>query len=244
MRVKLTVAYDGTDYCGWQVQPNGIAVQQKVNEAVSDLFGQPIEVIGASRTDAGVHALGNVCCFDVETRMPAEKISYALNVRLPKDIVVVDSCEEEEGFHPRFTPSRKTYEYLILNRRFPDPTRSRNTFFYHRKLDVDAMKQAASCLVGKHDFRSFASAHMQAKGSVRILYSCSVWKEDDLITIRVTGSGFLYNMVRIIAGTLIKAGEGAIRPEQMEGILRACDRKASGPTAPPQGLTLVEIEYE
>lgn len=244
MRVKLTVAYDGTNYSGWQVQPNGVTIQQRINEAVSDLFGKPIEVIGASRTDAGVHAMGNVCVFDAETRMPAEKISYALNQRLPEDIVVVDSCQEDDDFHPRYARSRKTYEYRILNRRFPDPNRSRNTYFYHRPLDVDAMKLAASYLVGRHDFKSFASTHMQSKGSVRILYSCGVRQEEDLIIIRVCGSGFLYNMVRIIAGTLIKVGEGDIAAETMPEILATCDRSAAGPTAPSQGLTLMEIEYE
>lgn len=243
-RVKLTVAYDGTNYCGWQIQPNGVTIEEKLNTALSQLFGEDIRVTGASRTDAGVHSLGNVCIFDTEARMPAEKISYALNQRLPDDIVVIDSCEAPEDFHPRFSKSRKTYEYRILNRRFPDPTRRLDTYFYHHALDVQRMQRAAELLEGEHDFKSFASVHMQSETSVRTIYSCTVQKENDIITIRVTGNGFLYNMVRIIAGTLIKVGMGDIFPEQIPGILAACDRSAAGPTAPACGLTMIGLEYE
>ena len=135
MRVKLTIAYDGTAYCGWQIQPNGITVQEVLNEKLSEFFDQEIAVVGASRTDAGVHALCNVCAFDVETKMPAEKIAFALNQSLPDDISVVDSCEVDAEFHPRFHKGKKTYEYHILNRTFPDPTRRLYSLFYHRPLD-------------------------------------------------------------------------------------------------------------
>jgi tRNA pseudouridine38-40 synthase len=243
-RVKLTVAYDGTNYCGWQVQPNGVTIEEKLNTALRELFHEEIKVTGASRTDAGVHSLGNVCVFDTETRMPADKICYALNQRLPDDIVVIDSCEVAADFHPRFAKSRKTYEYRILNRRFPDPTRRLDTHFYHYPLDVVAMQEAAAYLEGEHDFKSFASVHMQSETSVRTIYSCTVQRENDILTIRVTGNGFLYNMVRIIAGTLIKVGAGDIRPEQMCDILAACDRAAAGPTAPARGLTMIGLEYE
>ena len=139
MRVKMIVAYDGTNYSGWQIQPNGVTIEQKLNEALTALLGEDIRVTGASRTDAGVHSLGNVCVFDTNTRMPAEKISFALNQRLPEDIVVQDSCEVDPDFHPRFSKSRKTYEYRILNRRFPLPTRRLDTYFYHYPLDVEKM---------------------------------------------------------------------------------------------------------
>ncbi len=244
MRVKLVVAYDGTNYCGWQVQPNGVTVSQKLNEALTSLLGEKIQVTGASRTDAGVHSLGNVCVFETDTRMPAEKISYALNQRLPEDIVVQDSCEVPESFHPRFSQSRKTYEYRILNRRFRMPTRRLDTYFYHYPLDVEKMRQAAHFLEGEHDFKSFSSVHTQSKTSVRTIYECCVEKTDDVITIRVTGNGFLYNMVRIIAGTLIKVGAGEFTPEQMPEILAAADRSAAGPTAPAHGLTMMGIRYE
>ena len=244
MRVKLIVAYDGTNYSGWQIQPNGVTIEQKLNEALSDLLGEDIKVTGASRTDAGVHSLGNVCMFDTDTRMPAEKISYALNQRLPEDIVVQDSCEVDESFHPRFSKSRKTYEYRILNRKFRMPTRRLDTYFYYYPLDVARMQEAASYLIGEHDFKSFCAVNAQSKTSVRTIFDCTVTKMDDIITIRVTGNGFLYNMVRIIAGTLIKVGAGELAPADMQQILEACDRSAAGPTAPAHGLTMIGLEYE
>jgi tRNA pseudouridine38-40 synthase len=244
MRVKMIVAYDGTNYCGWQIQPNGIAIEQKLNEGLCALLGEEIKVTGASRTDAGVHSLGNVCVFDTHTRMPAEKISYALNQRLPEDIVVQDSCEVPESFHPRFSKSRKTYEYRILNRKFRMPTRRLDTYFYHHPLDVEKMQEAAAFLVGEHDFKSFCAANAQSQTSVRTIYECTVTRENDIITIRVTGNGFLYNMVRIIAGTLMKVGCGEMEPEQMPQILAARDRSAAGPTAPAHGLTMIGLVYE
>ena len=214
-RVKLIVAYDGTNYCGWQVQPNGITIEQVLNENLSKLLGEEIRVTGASRTDSGVHSMGNVAIFDTETRMPADKISFALNQRLPADIVVQDSCEVPPDWHPRYQVSRKTYEYRILNR------------------------------VGEHDFKSFCAVGAQVKTTTRTIYSCEVEKDgNDIITIRVTGNGFLYNMVRIIAGTLIRVGGGEMAPDEIPQILGKKDRTAAGPTAPAHGLTMMGIEYE
>ena len=243
-RVKLVVAYDGTNYCGWQIQPNGTTIESVLNEHLSALLKEDITVTGASRTDSGVHSLGNVAIFDTNTKMPAEKISFALNQKLPEDIVVQDSCEVPFDWHPRYQKGRKTYEYRILNRTFRDPTRRLDTYFYHYPLDVEAMQQAATYLEGEHDFKSFCAVGAQVKTTTRTLYCCKVEKENDIITIRVTGNGFLYNMVRIIAGTLIKVGNGTIRPEEMPAILEACDRNAAGPTAPAHGLTMIGIQYE
>ena len=243
-RYFIRLAYDGTAYHGWQIQPNGVTIEQKLNEALTDLLQEPIKVTGASRTDAGVHSLGNVCIFDTNTRMPAEKISYALNTRLPEDIVVQDSCQVPESFHPRFSKSRKTYEYRILNQKFRNQTRRLDTHFYYYDLDVEAMQRAAAYLVGEHDFKSFASTGGQAETSIRTIYSLDVEKRDSIITIRVKGNGFLYNMVRIIAGTLIKVGAGEILPEEIPAILEAKDRSAAGPTAPATGLTMIGLEYE
>lgn len=243
-RVKMIVAYDGTNYKGWQVQPNGITIEEVLNKNLSDLLGEEIVVTGASRTDSGVHSLGNVAIFDTNTRMPADKIAYALNQRLPEDIVVQGSEEVPSDWHPRYQNSRKTYEYRILNRTFRMPTRRLDTYFYHHPLDVEKMRQAASYLVGEHDFKSFCAVGAQVKTTVRTIYSCDVRKEGDIITIRVVGNGFLYNMVRIIAGTLVRVGSGEMQPEQIPEILSALDRSAAGPTAPAQGLTMIGLEYE
>lgn len=242
-RVKLIVAYDGTRYCGWQVQPNGITIEEVLNKKLSELLGEDITVVGASRTDSGVHSLGNVAVFNTKTRMPADKISFALNQRLPEDIVIQGSCEVAPDWHPRYQNSQKTYEYRILNRTFRMPTRRLDTYFYHYPLDVEKMQQAADYLVGEHDFKSFCSIHSQAETTVRTIYGCQVQRQEDVITIRVTGSGFLYNMVRIIAGTLIQVGGGETAPKQMPDILAAQNRSAAGPTAPAHGLTMIGIEY-
>lgn len=243
MRVKLVVAYEGTNYCGWQIQPNGITIEQVLNETLSSLLGEEITVTGASRTDAGVHSLGNVAVFETHTKMPAEKISFALNQRLPEDIVVQESCQVPEDFHPRFSKSRKTYEYRILNCRFRQPLERRTSYFYHYPLEVSAMQKAAAYLVGEHDFTSFASVHAQTNTYVRTIYALDVMREGDMIRIRVQGNGFLYNMVRIIAGTLIQVGAGIKKPEDMESILAGKDRELAGPTAPAHGLTMIGLEY-
>ena len=243
-RVKMTVAYDGTNYCGWQIQPNGITIEEVLNTHLTRLLGEEIKVTGASRTDSGVHSLGNVCIFDTNTRIPAEKISYALNQKLPEDIVVQGSEEVDENFHPRFSKSKKTYEYRILNRTFRMPTRRLDTYFYHYPLDIAKMQEAAKYLEGEHDFKSFCSSDSQVNTTVRTIYSCIVDKEDEIIKIRVKGNGFLYNMVRNIAGTLIKVGAGDISPEEMVNILEARDRSTAGPTAPAHGLTMIGLEYE
>lgn len=243
MRVKMVVAYDGTNYRGWQVQPNGITVEEVLNRELSALLGEAVTVAGASRTDSGVHSLGNVAVFDTETKMPADKIAFAINQRLPEDIVVQDSCEVPADWHPRYRNSRKTYEYRILNRTFRMPARRFDTYFYHHSLDVERMRQAAAYLVGEHDFKSFCAAGAQVKTTVRTIYACTVECDGDLIVIRVTGNGFLYNMVRIIAGTLIQVGGGMKKPEQIPEILAAADREAAGPTAPAHGLTMTGIEY-
>lgn len=242
-RVKLTVAYDGTNYCGWQVQPNGITVQEILNQCLSEFTGEKIETIGASRTDAGVHALGNVAVFDTEMRMPGDKFSFALNQRLPEDIRIQKSEEVEMDFHPRYVKSEKTYEYHILNRRFPIPTERFYSHFTYIPLDIERMREAASYLIGEHDFKSFCGTGAQVKTTVRTVKEIQIEKNEDKITIRITGEGFLYNMVRIIAGTLMDIGGGLYPPEKMQEILAAKDRKKAGPTAPARGLTLMEIQY-
>ena len=235
-RIMLTVAYDGTAYHGWQVQPGADTIEGELNKAISDLTGEEIQVIGASRTDSGVHALCNIAVFDTQVRMPGEK--------LPVDIRVVKSQEVQADFHPRKCETRKTYEYHIVNADFLNPLRRLYAHFTYVPLDVDKMNAAASYLIGEHDFKSFCSIATQAETTVRTIYSLSVQKEKDEIVIRVTGNGFLYNMVRIIAGTLMEAGRGSYCPEYILEILEARERSMAGPTAPACGLTLVKYEFE
>ena len=242
-RVMLRVAYDGTDYCGWQLQPGKPTIESVLNEALTALLGKKITVIGASRTDSGVHSLGNVAVFDTDTRIPAEKICYALNQRLPDDIVIQESGEVSPDFHPRYCDSRKTYEYRIYHDRFPLPTRRLYTQYSYADFDILAMQEAAAYLTGEHDFQSFCASGSQAETTVRTIYAAEVFEEGKEIVIRISGGGFLYNMVRIIAGTLMAVGQGSYPPEHMREIIRARDRSAAGPTAPARGLTLVSYEF-
>ncbi len=243
-RVKLTVAYDGTRYCGWQVQPNGLSVQEVLNRHLREFLKEPVSTIGASRTDAGVHALGNVAVFDTESQIPGDKFSYALNSRLPEDIRIQHSCEVPPDFHPRFQRTVKTYEYKILNRRFPDPTKRLYTCFYYYPLHVEWMQQGAAYLVGEHDFKSFSTFKPEVESTIRRIHYVTVERSaDDVITIRIEGDGFLYHMVRIIAGTLMRVGGGYYPPEHVKEILEAKDRNLAGETARPEGLTLVNIRY-
>ena len=242
-RIMLTVAYDGTNYCGWQVQPNGTTVEGVLNESLSRLLQEDITVIGASRTDSGVHALCNVAVFDTTSPIPGAKMSYALNQRLPEDIRIVDSKEVAADFHPRHCESRKTYEYHIVNAPFPNPMKRLYCHFTYAPCDVAAMQEAAACLVGEHDFKSFCTVGAQVESTVRTITDLQVFAREDVIIIRVTGNGFLYNMVRILAGTLLEVGYGKRKPEDMEAVLAAKDRQAAGPTAPAKGLRLVKYEF-
>lgn len=315
-RILLRVAYDGTNYHGWQLQPNAATIEGELNRALCVLTGEEIVVTGASRTDAGVHALGNVAVFDTTSRIPAEKFSYALNQRLPEDIVIQSSRQVADDFHPRHCDCRKTYEYDILNRTFPLPAYRNTAYFLYGTLNIEAMRQACQAFLGEHDFASFCAAGAQVQTTVRTIYSLevecrplteagtpvppasgeavnaadgkhgeqvqqaqsasgemlnaaagesgeqvqqaqsesgetaipaaggtNVGSADQLLTIRVKGNGFLYNMVRIIAGTLVEVGRGHIKPKEVAGIIAAKDRAKAGPTAPARGLRLVEIEY-
>lgn len=243
-RIRIIVAYDGTGYCGWQVQPNGITIEEMLNKAISKVTGEEIQVIGASRTDSGVHALGNVAVFDTGSPIPGERMSYALNQKLPEDIVIVRSEEVAPDWHPRYQDEIwKTYEYHIYNAEVPNPIKRRYSTFVSFPLDVEQMKKGASYLIGTHDFASFCNIRTNASDTVRTVQSIEIFKEGGDITIRVTGNGFLYNMVRIIAGVLIRVGRGFYTPEKVRDILEAKERTAEGVTAPPAGLVLKEIRY-
>ena len=242
-RIKLTVAYDGTDYCGWQLQKNGITIEQRLNEAITQLTGEPVRVIGASRTDSGVHAMGNVAVFDTDTRIPPEKLAYALNGRLPEDVRIQSSEEVSLTFHPRKANCVKTYEYRIWNHRFENPVKRLYSYFVFLPLDADKMREAAACLVGEHDFCSFASSGSQAEETVRRIYGLEVLKEECEILLRVRGDGFLYHMVRILTGTLVETGLGLRDADSMEALLESRDRSLAGRLMPPEGLMLMNVEY-
>lgn len=243
MRVKLTVAYDGTAYHGWQLQKNGNTIEAELNKHLSALLQEEIQVIGASRTDAGVHALGNIAVFDTKTRMPAEKISYALNQRLPEDIRIQASMQVADDFHPRKCKSIKTYEYKIYRGEFPMPTERLYSHFMYVPMNVELMREAAAYLEGKHDFKSFCSVDSQAESTVRTIYRIDILEEGNLLKFRISGNGFLYNMVRIVVGTLIEFGREKYPTERMPEIIAACDRKQAGPTMPAKGLTLVRYDF-
>lgn len=243
-RILLVIAYDGTNYCGWQVQPNGTSIQSVVQEAIEDLVGEKIMLTGASRTDSGVHALGQVAVFDTHMTIPQERFAMALNQRLPADIVIQDSVAVPLDFHPRYRKTSKTYEYRILNRRKALPCQRLYSYFVPQRLDLDKMRQAAAYICGTHDFKNFASTKTSVKDTVRTVYSMELIQEGDMLTLRIIGDGFLYNMVRIIAGALLKVGFGQKPPQYIREVLESEERIIPGPTAPAHGLTLVEIRYE
>ena len=250
-RIMLTIAYDGTDYCGWQIQPDVPTIEGVLDSELGRLLGEDIHVIGASRTDAGVHAEGAVAVFDTESKIPGDKFSYALNQSLPDDIVIRRSQEVEPDFHPRKVSCKKTYRYSIWHDEFALPTVSRYAHWVHYPLDIDAMKEAAAYFAGEHDFAGFCSAQADVDSTVRTIYDIEVRKGDGSefsfhgrIDIYVTGNGFLYNMVRIIAGTLIDVGTGKIAPGDIPDIIASRDRNRAGNTAPAKGLTLIGYEFE
>ena len=243
-RILLTVAYDGTGYSGFQAQKSGVpTIERELNRALTELTGVETEVSGASRTDAGVHALCNLAVFDTESRIPPEKFANALNVRLPEQICVQNSREVPADFHPRFCDTVKTYDYVIYNAPFPSPRKKRYTHYSYTPFDVEKMREAAQYLVGEHDFKSFAAAGYSSGSTIRTICEANLTKEDDLIRFRITGNGFLYNMVRIIAGTLIEVGKGDRDADSIPEILAARDRACAGATAPAHGLTLIGIRY-
>ena len=244
MRIKLIVEFDGTDYAGWQRQENAMTVQQKLEEALERLFGEKITVFGASRTDAGVHAAGMVCHFDVETKIPVERIAYALNFTLPKDIRVKDSAQTAPGFHARFDAKAKWYRYTIYNHKHASALNRRTVAHVPYVLSVSRMQEALQDLLGKHDFAAFAASGSVVKDTTREIYLARLQKNGDKIVLDIMGNGFLYNMVRIIAGTLIDIGRGKLGTDTFKKMLQTKDRVQGGMTAPPQGLILQRIYYE
>lgn len=243
MNIKLKLQYDGTEYHGWQIQKNEKTVQETLMRALEKITGETVSVTGCGRTDTGVHAEGYVCNFHTDSSIPIERYPYALNTHLPCDIVCLGAQEVQEDFHANRSAVRKRYVYKILNREFPDAVLCRYAWHYKYPLDVDKMREAAKAFLGEHDFIGFASSGFTVKTTVREIYSLDVSRENDIITIDVVGNGFLYNMVRIITGTLAFVGGGKINPADMADIIASKDRNRAGITAPPQGLCLKEVYY-
>ena len=252
MKILLRIAFLGSAYCGYQVQPNGVTVQQKLNEAAKDLFGYACDVVGCSRTDSGVHA--NEFCVTVAkkgegaiiTSIPAEKIPQALSVRLPKDISVLSAKEVDDDFHPRYDVLYKEYIYQIWNGQARNPFLEDRSWHCPKPIDdggLERMQKAAKAFIGKQDFASFMAADSKIKDSVRTVIDASVVRQGDLIIFKVSADGFLYNMVRIFTGTLIDVAYGRIAPEDIVGIIKMRDRSKAGVTAPPQGLFLNKVKY-
>lgn len=241
--IKLTIQYDGTAYHGWQTQENAITVQEVLEKAIFGLTGAKNPVIGCSRTDTGVHAEKFVCNFKTESKIPCDKFPYALNTKLPEDIVCLFAEDVYADFNARYAAKKKCYTYYIQNSTFPSAFNRNRAWHYPYKLDLDEMKKAAAAFLGEHDFLGFAASGFTVKTTVRTIYSLDIEKQGDLIKIQVCGNGFLYNMVRIIAGTLAFVGCGKLKAEDMEDIIASCDRKRAGITAPPEGLFLTEVFY-
>jgi len=249
--IKLTIEYDGTNYHGWQSQKNAVSVQDEIQKAIRELTGEDCLLIGAGRTDMGVHALGQVANFKTQSKVPADKFSYALNSLLPDDIVIKKSEEVSPDFHAQYSARGKKYMYLIYNSTRPSALLRDRAYFVPQKLDIAAMKKAAACFIGTHDFSAFRAVGSSAKTSVRTITNASLdvcndfslVARNNLLKFEIEGNGFLYNMVRIIVGTLVEIGIGKLPCDSVPGIIKSCDRKKAGRTAPPHGLYLVEVYY-
>ncbi len=241
--IKLTIEYDGTNYAGWQRQKNATTVQQRLEESIKKLTDEAVEVTGSSRTDAGVHAKGFVANFFTKSTIPAASFREAINSKLPDDIVILQSDEVNNDFHARYSCIGKQYSYTILNRPQPSALDRKYVYHYKRKLNFEAMKEACTFFVGKHDFSAFRSTGSSVKTSIRTVHKSWLENSGNKIIFYVEADGFLYNMVRIMAGTLIDVGIGKICPEEVDEIIMSKDRSKAGNTVPASGLCLETVYY-
>ena len=241
--IKLTIEYDGKDFNGWQKQPNKLNIQGEIERAIEEITGERVNLIASGRTDAGVHALNQVANFRIEKEIPIEKIPYALNSKIKKSIRIKEAVEVDEKFHSRYTCKQKTYKYLINDSKQGTAIYRNLQYHFPERLDEKKMDNAVKYLIGEHDFKSFKASGTSSKSSVRTIYNAKVTRDGDIIAIELTGNGFLYNMVRIIAGTVLEVGQGKIEPIEVKKILLAKDRLKAGKTLPPNGLYLVNVEY-
>ncbi len=243
--IKLVIEYDGKEFNGWQKQPNKLNIQGEIEQAIERITGEKVDLMASGRTDAGVHAMGQVANFKTNSNMPIEKFPIALNANLKKSIVIKSAEEVEERFHSRLNCKRKTYRYVINNSKYGTAIYRNLETHIPIKLDIQKMQQAIKYFEGEHDFKAFKASGTSSKSSVRTIYKAEVLDAgNERIYIELTGNGFLYNMVRIISGTLVDVGLGKIEPEEIENIILSKDRQHAGKTLPPQGLYLLTVEYE
>ena len=242
--IRLTIEYDGKDFNGWQKQPNKLNIQGEIERAIEEITGEKVDLIASGRTDAGVHALAQMANFKTNSNLPVEKYPIALNTKLKKSIRIQKAEEVEEDFHSRYHCKQKTYRYVINNSEQGSSIYRNLEYFVPNKLNVEKMQEAVKHFEGEHDFKAFKASGTSSKSSVRTIYKTKVEKQGDRIIIELTGSGFLYNMVRIIAGTLVDVGLGKIEPAEIPEIIEKGERAKAGKTLPPQGLYLVKVEYQ
>ena len=243
--IKLVIEYDGKDFNGWQKQPTKLNIQGEIEKTIKQITGEDVDLTASGRTDAGVHALGQVANFKTNSNIPIEKIPIALNSNLKKSIVIKSAEEVEERFHSRLNCKRKTYRYIINNSKYGTAIYRNLETHIPMKLDIQKMQEAVTYFEGEHDFKAFKASGTSSKSSVRTIYNAEVIDAgNERIYIELTGNGFLYNMVRIIAGTLVEVGLGKIEPNEIKTIIESKKRENAGKTLPPQGLYLVKVEYE
>ena len=242
--ILLTIEYDGKDFNGWQKQPNKLNIQGEIERAIEEITGEKVDLIASGRTDAGVHALAQMANFKTNSKLPVEKYPIALNTKLKKSIRIQKAEDVEENFHSRYHCKQKTYRYIINNSGQGSSIYRNLEYFIPNKLDVEKMQEAVKYFEGEHDFKAFKASGTSSKSSVRTIYKAKVEKQGERIIIELTGNGFLYNMVRIIAGTLVEVGLGKIKPEEISEIIEKKERANAGKTLPPQGLYLVKVEYK
>ncbi len=242
--IKLTIEYDGKEFNGWQRQPNKLNIQGTIEKAIERITKEPVELNASGRTDAGVHALGQVANFKTNSNLPIEKMSIAINTNLKKSIRIQHAEEVDERFHSRLSCKRKTYRYIINNSKYGTAIHRNLETHIPQKLNIEKMQEAAKYFEGEHDFKAFKASGTSNKNSVRTIYKAEVKKmPEEKIYIELTGNGFLYNMVRIIAGTLVDVGLEKIEPEEIKNIIKKQKRELAGKTMPPYGLYLVKVEY-
>ena len=242
--IKLTIEYDGKDFSGWQKQPNKLNIQGEIEKAIQNVTGEQVNLIGSGRTDAGVNAFGQVANFKIDSEFPIEKMATAINSQLKKSIRVKKAEEVSSDFHSRYNCHSKTYNYIIDNSEQGSAIYRNLSYHVSKKLNIEKMQKSISYFIGEHDFSSFKSSGTSSKSSVRTIYNATVERKNNKITISLTGNGFLYNMVRIISGTLVEVGLNNIEPEEIPKIIEAKNRQMAGKTLPPQGLFLINVEYD